>query len=309
MELEMDSTISYSRAGMVAERSFSSNSFSLSQPNDHRSSRFRGVVLLHSGNWGARISIQYQLVWLGTFPTAEEAARAYDTAALKLHKGDSFLNFPWSDHSPQEIMFQSYYSIGEIFKMIKDKSYSSNLATFIADQSLIMNYASDPMYEQGISYQLLFKKALTPRDVAKHPRLLIPKEYALMYFPPITGDVESVQLMFYDKDGIPWTFRYSCWESNQSFVFTTGWKQFVNAKRLKRGETISFYRCGIEEEFEDSAFFMIDVDRGDWESDAIGEHMGEEISVGGNSNNGMDVDDKEKEAADKGFVLFGVKLG
>ena len=317
----MDSTILC--AGMATEGLSSDNGFSLSQPNDHRNSRFRGVVLLNSGNWGARISTQYQVVWLGTFQMEEEAAKAYDTAALKLHKGDSFLNFPWSDHTPQELIFQSFYSTGEIFRMIKDKSYSSNLATFIADH--MVNHANHHMGEQGISSQLLFRKVLAPRDVAKHPRLLIPKEYALRYFPPVTGDVESVQIVFYDKDGVPWTFRYSCWESNQSFVFTTGWKQFVNAKGLQRGETISFYRCEYEEEIEESPFFIIDINRGNnSENAAIGGNMGMEIHVGRNSDNGMgvneihvgrnsdsrmDVDDKEKEPAEKEIMLFGVRIG
>lgn len=91
------------------------------------------------------------------------------------------------------------------------------------------------------------------------------------------------------------TFWYSCWESNQSFVFTLGWKQFVKARRLERGESISFYRC----ETVESAFLLIDVDRGDREKDTTAGNMQERINVGGNNDNGMNVDDEGKEAAEK----------
>lgn len=56
-------------------------------------SRFKGVSP-YRGRWQATIRIDGRLKWLGSFDTAEEAARAYDDAVLQ-HRGRSgVLNFP-----------------------------------------------------------------------------------------------------------------------------------------------------------------------------------------------------------------------
>ncbi|KAK1438574.1 hypothetical protein QVD17_04383 [Tagetes erecta] len=100
----------------------------------------------------------------------------------------------------------------------------------------------------------MFDKVVTPSDVGKLNRLVIPKQHAERYFPldSSTND-KGLLLNFEDRNGKAWRFRYSYWNSSQSYVMTKGWSRFVKDKKLDAGDIVSFQR-GVAGSAKDRLF-------------------------------------------------------
>ncbi|OVA05032.1 AP2/ERF domain [Macleaya cordata] len=221
------------------------------------SSQYKGVVPQPNGRWGAQIYEKHQRVWLGTFNEEEEAAKAYDIAAQRFRGRDAITNFkPLLDTNEDdiELAFLNSHSKAEIVDMLRKHTYNDEL-----DQSkrsfgdgTCYGKASRGGVYMGLSTvsgrvmearEQLFEKAVTPSDVGKLNRLVIPKQHAEKHFPLQIGtNSKGVLLNFEDKGGKVWRFRYSYWNSSQSYVLTKGWSRFVKEKGLKAGDVVSFMR-------------------------------------------------------------------
>ncbi|KAM0870245.1 hypothetical protein ACQ4PT_040143 [Festuca glaucescens] len=100
----------------------------------------------------------------------------------------------------------------------------------------------------------MFDKVVTPSDVGKLNRLVVPKHFAERHFLPqllpaaglAAARLAGAVLRFEDGrgGGRAWAFRFSYWSSSQSYVMTKGWSAFVRDRRLAAGDTVSFCRAG-----------------------------------------------------------------
>ncbi|XP_020114936.1 B3 domain-containing protein Os02g0683500-like [Ananas comosus] len=120
-----------------------------------------------------------------------------------------------------------------------DPTQEDHLLTFASSSS------SSSCSSSNLILEHMFDKVVTPSDVGKLNRLVIPKQFAEKYFPlKPSAAAKGVQLTFEDRAaGKPWEFRYSYWSSSQSYVMTRGWSRFVREKRLRTGDTVSFSRA------------------------------------------------------------------
>ncbi|KAE8673623.1 Detected protein of unknown function [Hibiscus syriacus] len=184
----------------------------------------------------------------------------YDRATIEFRTRDCRTNFPCSDHNIRESNFQNLYTVQDVLSIVNCGSY----------QSMVKKDERSSIIHGDFQFTCiqLFRKELTPSDVGKLNRLVIPKRHAIKHFPCIqnnhqrliNGGYEDLELIFYDKSMKTWKFRYCYCRSSQSFVFTRGWSRFVKDKKLRERDVIVFYACECPDEQEDGvSFFLIDV--------------------------------------------------
>lgn len=194
-----------------------------------------------------------------TFPPSSSSSDTlwYTSTPMDPHQKPPSSPFPFFYHHPSSLSLSSSFKNDDVES---DNSTSNIINTTIAVER--SDTPTTTSSQSSTDQEYMFEKPLTPSDVGKLNRLVIPKQHAEKYF-PLAGDSTTaaatsggggggVLLGFEDESGKCWKFRYSYWNSSQSYVLTKGWSRYVKEKKLDAGDVVFFQR----HRFESDRFFI-----------------------------------------------------
>ncbi|XP_054779606.1 ethylene-responsive transcription factor ERN1-like [Prosopis cineraria] len=151
--------------------------------------RFIGVRQRPSGRWVAEIkdSSQHVRLWLGTYDTPEEAARAYDEAARTLRGENARTNFaslPMS-HSATGDESGSEPKHGLSFASLKAKLMSKNLQSIMNRSGSDQTTSSKSRVSDHMTFASLFypRRSFLPYQISSSPDAM--KNMEIMVQPSI----------------------------------------------------------------------------------------------------------------------------
>ncbi|XP_010679708.2 AP2/ERF and B3 domain-containing protein Os01g0141000 [Beta vulgaris subsp. vulgaris] len=217
-------------------------------------------------------------------------------AAIRFRGTQALTNYPLRHYDKPQLHFLASHSKVRIIDILRNQTYEEELTRFMRSRTkAIRARRMAPDFEQNlVARERLFEKVLTPSDVGRLHRLVIPKHYARCYLPVIV-DIRGIMLSFEDerREKI-WRFKCCYWKSSQNYVLTKGWGEFVRDKGLRPGDSVVFYTTLVGSDLR----FSIDT--------MFKQHDVEEISDSGNGSNG----DHEVELVfrSKFLRLFGVDI-
>ncbi|KAL3623947.1 hypothetical protein CASFOL_032763 [Castilleja foliolosa] len=235
--------------------------------------KFKGVVAEPNMHWGPQIYSNQQHVGLGTFKSEMVASMAYEKEGITLRIKPTIRNVHRTDATLHGPSFQARFNMEPVTNMIKNVgSYTPKLSEYLLARAYYNSTKSSHDHRRVCAPKgklvRLFDKELTPSDVGKLNRLVIPKKLALKHFPKIPGfenknvmkgnnndNVDELELVFFDRYMMSWELRYCYWKSSRSFVFTNGWNRFAKGNGLKVNDKVIFSSF----ELDGRKIFVIDV--------------------------------------------------